>query len=145
MLSNTYIRYLGLWYHYIYSSELSSASPEGTRNRAFLLTVSLTLLARQKPLTRQSIVLCDQCVQQLTLATNVFKQHTESWPLILAALTNSGLFYILPHNFPLFPSAWGHKAESQTLLTCKCTVITIPTFIMYVQTLQISFVVKYLE
>jgi hypothetical protein len=46
-------------------------------------------------------LLCDHCVQQLTLATNVFKQHTAPCPLILAALTNS---VIVPYPTTYFPS-----------------------------------------
>ena len=114
------------------------------QNALFLQTAHLTLQGIQEPLIRQSIVLCDQYGQQPAVATNVFKQHITPCPLILAALTNSVIDPYPPTYFPLFPSAWSHKAESQTLLTCQCTVITISTFRMYVQTLLTHYVVKYL-
>ena len=72
-------------------------------------------IAVEKPSTHQLTALCNHCVLTATLATNVFKQHTTRYPLVLTTAMRS--FYESSHTFPLhLPSIWGHKAESQTVV-----------------------------
>lgn len=112
-----------------------------------LLTVQFTLLARQKLLTRQLI---SHTARETNALTNRFSQqmfssnithHAHSflqhWPTAL-------LFTILPHISPIISPAPRATKPSLKLYyhVNVWTTICIPTFSMYVQTLQTSFVAK---